>query len=284
MDAAGACCMRRQVLARWRLFDIIAVNHLMFHISMDTAFKIVSILCAVAVFIGLAAAHWRTPHLHTAVYGAGKRIDYIESDGLRPAILFIHGGGWVFGNRTACTDLCESFSDAFDCYACDYTLGAEGAQPPWEQTIEDIAEAVAWIRNRKGVRQVFLVGISAGGHLALYHAANCRDVHGAVAISAPTDLEKPFCKFVEKSVRIWAGDELEAASVQPTPRMPPVCIVHGDFDSVVPVEHADSLVRRCLEADIKFEYHRFHGGVHCLKERQEMTWDIVREFLAHLAP
>ena len=55
MDAAVACCMRGHVWAGWRLLDIVVVKHLIFPIAMYKVFKIVSILCTVAVFIGLAA-------------------------------------------------------------------------------------------------------------------------------------------------------------------------------------------------------------------------------------
>mgnify|MGYP000896512393 CR=1 FL=1 len=239
-------------------------------------------LCVAAAAVVLAAALGETLRMETAGYRTGKYIDYIETDGLRPAILFIHGGAWVFGDRTACAELCEAFAGQYDTYACDYTLAAKGGRPCWEQTVRDIAEAVRWIRGRKGPRQVFLVGISAGGHLALYHAARHRDVHGVAAISAPTDLGGRFCESVERSVRLWAGSELEAASVRPTLSMPPVCIVHGDFDDVVPVGHADTFVQECLEAGVQFEYHRFHSGVHCMSDHKELTWRIVQDFLSAL--
>lgn len=240
------------------------------------------IMTAAGAVIFLAVTHTVRIERATAEYAPGKYIDYIESDTLRPAVLFIHGGGWAFGNRTACADWCEAFSDDYDTYACDYTLATEGAPPPWEQTVADIAAAVDWIQNRKGIRQIFLVGYSAGGHLALYHAKHHRDVHGVVAISAPTDLEGRFNESVEQNVRLWAGDDAEDASIRARPTMPPICIIHGTHDGVVPVKHADMLVQQCLDAGVDFSYHRFHGGTHCMEERQQITNRLIRKFLAEI--
>ena len=66
--------------------------------------------------------------------------------------------------------------------------------------------------------------------------------------------------------------------------MPPFCIIHGTHDGVVPAKDADPLVRQCLDAGVDFSYNRFHGGTHCMEERQQITNRLIRKFLAEITP
>lgn len=102
--------------------------------------------------------------------------------GLRPAIVWIHGGGWRSGTRELGPDLRRFFAGhGFAMVAIDYRLSRAAVFPA---QIEDVRTAVRWLRSvapAYGIdgRRIGLWGASAGGHLA------------ALAALAPADCFRP---------------------------------------------------------------------------------------------
>lgn len=86
-----------------------------------------------------------------------------------PVIIFIHGGGFVLGDRSMSPDLRRYFArDGFAMASIDYRL-LPGT--PFPGAIEDVRTAVRWLRanaNRLGLdpRHIGLWGTSAGAYLA----------------------------------------------------------------------------------------------------------------------
>lgn len=86
-----------------------------------------------------------------------------------PVILFVHGGAWMFGDRTAAPDLRRYFADAgFAMASIDYRLAPDVTFP---SNLEDVLTAIRWLRaNAKllglDTDRLGLWGTSAGGHLA----------------------------------------------------------------------------------------------------------------------
>ncbi|KAG5185222.1 Alpha/Beta hydrolase protein [Tribonema minus] len=88
-----------------------------------------------------------------------------------PAIIYLHGGGWVFGS----VDAFDSVARALAAAANSIVLSVGYRQPPahpFPRALEDAAAALRWAR-RGGARalgadaaRVALVGDSAGGNLA----------------------------------------------------------------------------------------------------------------------
>lgn len=89
----------------------------------------------------------------------------------RPGIVWIHGGGWLGGDKAArrevevCTELAKA---GFVCVSVNYRLG-DGA---WPGNLEDCRDGVRFLRARAGTwgvdaGRIGVAGASAGGHLAL---------------------------------------------------------------------------------------------------------------------
>jgi acetyl esterase/lipase len=116
-----------------------------------------------------------------------------------PVVVFVHGGAWMLGDNRSC-GLYASVGE----FLASQGIGAvlpNYRQSPYvkhPEHVKDVARAFAWTKNHiaeHGGRtdQLFLVGHSAGGHLAALlatneqylHAEGCRiaDIRGVVCVS-----------------------------------------------------------------------------------------------------
>ncbi len=96
-----------------------------------------------------------------------------------PALLYLHGGGWVIGDLDSHDDICRWFANAAGCVvACpDYRLAPEHRFPA---AIEDVRSALAHLHadaRRLGIdpSRIAVAGDSAGGNLAAVLALLARD-------------------------------------------------------------------------------------------------------------
>jgi acetyl esterase/lipase len=96
-----------------------------------------------------------------------------EGDGPFPAILFLHGGGWRFGDRRLAPDLARHFGAyGFVMVSIDYRLSGEAQFPA---AVIDTVCAVRWMKAHArnfqiDPHRIGLLGSSAGAHLALLAA------------------------------------------------------------------------------------------------------------------
>ncbi|MFS0690364.1 alpha/beta hydrolase [Sporosarcina sp. 179-K 8C2 HS] len=97
---------------------------------------------------------------------------YPASEKSRPVIVFIHGGGLVWGSREDMkSEQIEFYQQAgFNIFSIDYRLAPESKLPAIQ---EDIVDALRWVEN-EGVKQfdydpkkIAVIGSSAGGYLSL---------------------------------------------------------------------------------------------------------------------
>ena len=81
-----------------------------------------------------------------------------------PAILFIHGGGWVLGGVDSLDYLCANLCDRLGVgvVAVDYRLAPDHRFPAG---LDDCYAALAWMTERAG-GAIAVIGDSAGGNLA----------------------------------------------------------------------------------------------------------------------
>lgn len=90
-------------------------------------------------------------------------------DSPRPAVIFLHGGGWRFGDRRLAPDLSRHFAESgYVMVSIDYRLSTEAIFPA---AVVDTLTAIRWLRSHAetyGVdpKRIALLGSSAGGHLA----------------------------------------------------------------------------------------------------------------------
>ncbi|MEM9729915.1 MAG: alpha/beta hydrolase [Myxococcota bacterium] len=187
----------------------------------------------------------------------------------RPAIMQIHGGGWVIGDKReqGWPLIGHLAANGWVCFNVNYRL-SPGAT--WPDHIEDLKYALMWIREHAeeyGVDPSFIActGGSAGGHLAAMMGLTANDpeyqhgfedadtsVQAAIPIYGVFDftnrLDTADPVFRKTMLEPWIMksffEESRAAYERASPMdrvheaAPPFLVVHGDRDTLAPVEDA----------------------------------------------
>lgn len=127
----------------------------------------------------------------------------------RPALVWLHGGGFVIGSAAQddrlCRELCRRLGIVVA--AVDYRLAPDH---PFPTPLEDCFDALTWVCDQPYVdaRQLAVGGASAGGNLAaaLAHLARDRDVKLALQLLSYPMLDDRTClrtDIDEQPFRAW---------------------------------------------------------------------------------
>jgi acetyl esterase/lipase len=206
-----------------------------------------------------------------------------------PVIVHVHGGGWRRGSRRhplprLGADFYQRLAgQGFAVAAVDYRLSGEAVYPA---AVEDVRAAVGWIRKQAAdydldAGRVFLWGDSAGGHLALMTALTGTDVQGVVAWFPVTDLagltsdvaaaggvpdpgpESREALFLGAPAADVPDLAREASPVaHPSAAAPPVLLMHGAADDLVPPAQSIRLARALTAAGATVEFELVPGATH----------------------
>jgi acetyl esterase len=105
-----------------------------------------------------------------------------EGKGPFPALLYLHGGGWVVGDLESHDDVCRSLARRTPCVvvSVDYRRAPEAAYPA---PMDDAEAALRWLADHAGElgadpARIAVGGDSAGGNLAAGLAIRVRDRGG----------------------------------------------------------------------------------------------------------
>jgi acetyl esterase/lipase len=108
--------------------------------------------------------------------GVEVRLHRPAATGIGPALLWIHGGGYVIGDAAQDDVLCRRFARELGCTvaAVNYRLAPEH---PYPAPVEDCYAALSWLVGLPSVdpTRVAIGGASAGGGLAAALALHTRD-------------------------------------------------------------------------------------------------------------
>ena len=203
------------------------------------------------------------------------KADELVDQLMRPAVIFIHGGGWSSGNRGNFRPYAKQLAErGYVTFCISYRLMTKDGKNLWPAQIDDVQRAVRWVRagaKRFGIdpARVGAAGGSAGGHLsALLGTTDTRDnsdaalavfssrVNAVVNLFGPTDMADDFAPKVEAGAMVnqlvnalFAGDragrpkEVKAASplFQVNEKSAPFLTLHGKLDKLVPLDHSERL-------------------------------------------
>jgi acetyl esterase len=110
------------------------------------------------------------------------RIYEPKSDGPHPALVYFHGGGWVFGNLDAYDANARTITNLVNCIvvSVDYRLAPEN---PFPAAVEDAFRATKWVeaysdRLKVDPNRIAVCGDSSGGNLAAAVSLMAKDRGG----------------------------------------------------------------------------------------------------------
>jgi len=196
----------------------------------------------------------------------------------RPALLQIHGGGWVIGDKREQGQplMGHLASRGWVCFAANYRLSPQATFP---DHIVDVKRAIRWFREHAheyGADPDFLciTGGSAGGHLAALAAVSANDprfqpgfedVDTRLAAAVPfygvydfldrfgirgkQSMEPFLAKSVLKCTPGENRELWEAASpiAHVSPDAPPFLLVHGTHDSLTWIDEMRAFAKALAE-------------------------------------
>jgi acetyl esterase/lipase len=204
------------------------------------------------------------------------------------AALLVHGGGWSRGSKDMLAEHCRALaSQGFVALAQEYRLTGEA---PFPANIHDVKRAIRWAKSNAAelgfeAERLCLEGHSAGAHLVLLAAGTADDprldppegmagVSGKVAAVAaiyPPVLfhlgeTRPSGSLPARSLPGADASDTAAALASPiehvTADFPPVMLLHGDADKVVPVSASRRFEERVRAAGGRVDLHIYAGLPH----------------------
>ena len=216
----------------------------------------------------------------------------------RPALLQIHGGGWVIGDKReqGIPLLTHMAAQGWVGFNANYRLSPAATFP---DHLIDCKRALAWIREHADEYDIdpdfiCVTGGSAGGHLTALMGTTVGDprfqpgfesADTSVAAAIPfygiydftphgafgADPEL-FRRFLEPMVmKAFVADEPERfEEASPLHHVhagvPPFFVIHGDRDTLAPVEDARAFVERMREVSTQpVLYAEMHGAQHAFE-------------------
>lgn len=215
----------------------------------------------------------------------------------KPVLLFVHGGGWMIGNKEyQGLPLLNRFAArGWVGFSINYRLSPRATFP---DHVIDIKRAIAWVRAHAAEYGgdpdcIVIAGNSAGGHLAslaaltpnkrewqpgfedvdtsvtaclsFYGVYDFTDRHGHWPNPA---LNRLLERYIMKVKRADAPERFEEASPihWVGPKAPPFLVVHGTADSIVPVAEArrfTAALQACGHS--RFAYIELPGAQHAFE-------------------
>ncbi len=209
----------------------------------------------------------------------------------KPTLIYIHGGGWVFGDKGGAPNAFLPFVErGWNIVNVEYRMAGTSVAPA---AVEDVRCALRWVYQHSkeyefDTTQLVAMGHSAGGHLAL--------MEGMVPAGSPLDRACPADEH-DAPLRVaavvnwfgitdvadllegpnrrtyavaWLGGQAdrEAVAKEVSPLtyvragLPPIITIHGDHDPTVPYTHAQRLDAALAKVNVPHELVTIPGGSH----------------------
>ncbi len=220
-----------------------------------------------------------------------------DCDGPHPALVYLHGGGWVLGDIPTHEKICTEIVHGAGCavVSVDYRLAPEHKFPA---AADDAFAATQWVIAHAqefgidGLR-VAVGGDSAGANLAAVACLMARDRRAAIPIcqvlvypitdcdfNTPSYRENADGYLLTRSTMRWFWqcyvdtdtDMLDpyASPLRATDlsRLPPVLVITAEFDPLR--DEGEAYAQRLKEAGVPTTLRRYDGMIHAFIRRTDI--------------
>lgn len=215
-----------------------------------------------------------------------RKFDFFPAGQGAPLLVFVHGGGWISGDRSMYHQEGEWFaSQGIACACLSYRLAP---LYPYPAAVSDVLAFTGYARSHAtdlGIHpeKIVAMGNSAGGHLACMMGLLENDpatkepveqVNGVVSVCAITDMCEPAesqnpiaFSFLEQFMgcshlscpELWH----EASPVlHVTKNDASFLIFHGTADEIVPVSQSERLAAKLTDTGVSVDYEPLPGEMH----------------------
>jgi acetyl esterase/lipase len=176
----------------------------------------------------------------------------------KPGFVTIHGGGFTSGDKSKMSGLCTEYAErGYVCVSINYRLMGDDPPTPGDSeyeravnaAVEDAAKAVIWLKANAATygidpSRIAIGGNSAGAATSLF--VGFRELGPALEVQA-----------IVSFAGALFGYEFEI-----DPRDPPVILIHGESDTLVPYFLAEWVANAAAAAGVPNELHILTGVPH----------------------
>lgn len=198
-----------------------------------------------------------------------------------PVIILLHGGGWREGDKTFIkpfVDYLKKKKVACAIVNANYRLTFQ-SNITYKEQLEDIDLLLKKLESEAdefGIKpRYFMVGYSAGGHLALLYSylSKQNKIKATGGIAIPSDLTslsfnesrirndvmkligKPIQEAYNEYIMVSPGYQIRRSS-------PPTIAFYGGKDDIVPVSQGLFLEKKLKEKKVKYEFYLYPEQTH----------------------
>lgn len=255
--------------------------------------------CAIPAVPSTGVVNLATDLTYNTVSGVPLKLDvaWPKTAGSHPLVVVIHGGGWFKGDKsTFRNDILLLAGQGYTAVAVNYRL-VSGSINVFPAAAQDLRCALRWLRTKAATYSLdpnrgAAVGLSAGGHLSdllgLASTATALDgpcvssttsmatIKAVAAYAGPSDLRQSslFTSLSLPLVSDFLGGSPESVPTVANRASPvsysgtgdpPVLLVHGTADPVVPPTHSSRLKSALNQLGLPATYVPLQGLGHDLK-------------------
>lgn len=195
-----------------------------------------------------------------------------------PLVVFVHGGAWQSGSRNEYDSICAVLMKRGVAAATvDYRLSPSVTHP---SHADDVAAALGWLGGKASeygydARRVFVVGHSAGAHIAATIATNAKLLAlakpagfvGLEGIYDVPDLVKRWPTYPDWFLKKAFGSDMDQWPKSSPTRLKlisknPWLIVHSKADELVDMGQADAFAKHLVGSGVEVKVLRPDGKNH----------------------
>lgn len=200
--------------------------------------------------------------------------DYFMDSKKRTLVLVIPGGGYERTSAREAVPVAAFFND-LNYHSAVYYYRETLLKYP--DIFKEAYDVVSYYKKDERVKDILIVGFSAGGHLASYLLTQYPDSFKGGVLCYPVISSNPLVrhessfKFLLDDIKNKAALESVSTELLVTDKMPPIFIWHTADDASVPVANSILFTQALLKHKHKVELHLFESGKHGLSLINEET-------------